>query len=178
MVNLICETHNHAFAKSFTEYPYVGRLTKDEKIIIGDMTKSMVKPKNILLTLKQHSTNNCTTMKQVCNARYAYCSSIRGSNSEMQQLMKLLERDQYIHWHELKDEDVVHDIFWTHSDAVKLSNTYNLVFFIDSTYKTNRYWLPLLDIVGVTHIGMTFSTAFAYLEGERINNGVWALEHF
>jgi len=52
MVNLICETHNHAFAKSFTEYPYVGRLTKDEKIIIGDMTKSMVKPKNILLTLK------------------------------------------------------------------------------------------------------------------------------
>ena len=86
MVNLICETHNHAFAKSFTEYPYVGRLTKDEKIIIGDMTKSMVKPKNILLTLKQHSTNNCTTMKQVYNVRYAYRFSIKGSNSEMQKL--------------------------------------------------------------------------------------------
>jgi len=97
MVKLICESHNHAWAKSFVGYLYVGRLTEDEKIIIGDMTKSMVKPKNILLTLKEHNANNCTTMKQVYNARYAYRSSIRGSNSEMQRLMKFLEHDQYIH---------------------------------------------------------------------------------
>ena len=43
---------------------------------------------------------------------------------------------------------------------------------------TNRYRLSLLDIIGVTPTGMTFSTAFAYLEGERVNNIVWALERF
>ncbi|KAH1232623.1 hypothetical protein GmHk_09G025232 [Glycine max] len=43
-------------------HPYVDRLTKDEKIIIVDMTKSMVKPRNILLTLKEHNANNYTTM--------------------------------------------------------------------------------------------------------------------
>ena len=84
MINLICETHNYALAKSFTGYSYADRLTEDEKIIIGDMTKSMVKQKNILLTLKEHNANNCTTMKQAYNARYAYHSSIRDSNSEMQ----------------------------------------------------------------------------------------------
>ncbi|KAH1229058.1 hypothetical protein GmHk_10G028905 [Glycine max] len=73
--------------KSFIGHPYVGRLTKDEKIIICDMTKSMVKPKNIILTLKEHNANNCTTMKQVYNARYAYRSSIRDNYSEMQQLI-------------------------------------------------------------------------------------------
>ncbi|KAL5165409.1 hypothetical protein HKD37_18G050537 [Glycine soja] len=108
-----------------------GRLTEDEKIIIGDMTKSMVKPKNILLTLKEHNANSCTTIKQVCNARYAYCSSIRSYN-------------------------------------MKLTNAYNLVYLIDSTYKTNRYKLSSLDIVA----------AFAYLEGEHVNNVVWALEQF
>jgi len=36
----------------------------------------------------------------------------------------------------------------------------------------------LLDIVGVTPIGMTFSTAFAYLEGEHLNNVVWTLQWF
>jgi len=97
MVKLICETHNHTLTKSLSGHPYVGRLTKDEKIILGDMTKSMVKPKNILFTLKEYNANNCTIMRQVYNARYAYCSSIRGSNIEMQQLMKLLERDMYIH---------------------------------------------------------------------------------
>jgi len=92
--------------------------------------------------------------------------------------MKLLEQDQYIHWPRLKDEDVVRDIFWCYPDAVKLCNACNLVFLIYSTYKTNRYKLPLLDFVGVTPTGMTFSAGFTYLEGEHVNNVVWALEQF
>jgi len=178
MVKLICGIHNHELVKSLVGHPYVERLTKDEKTLIADMTKSMVKPRNILLTLKEHNANNCTTIKQIHNARSAYCSSIRGSDIEMQHLMKLLERDQYIHWHRLKDQDVVRDIFWCHRDAVKLVNTCNLVFLIDNIYKTNRYRLPLLDFVGVTPTGMTFSVGFTYLEGEHLNNVVWALERF
>ena len=61
---------------------------------------------------------------------------------------------------------------------MKLCNACNLVFLIDSTYKTNRYRLPLLDFVGVIPTRMTFSTGFAYLEGECLNNVVWALEQF
>ena len=60
MMNLICETHNHALAKSFFGHLYAGRLTKNEKIIIGNMTKSMVKPRNIPLTLKEHNINSYT----------------------------------------------------------------------------------------------------------------------
>jgi len=107
----MCGSHNHELGKSLVGHPYASRLTKDEKIIIVDMTKSMVKPRNILLMLKEHNDNSYTIIKQVYNARNAYRSSIRGNNTEMQQLMKLLERDQYIHWHRLKDKDVVRDIF-------------------------------------------------------------------
>ncbi|KAH1213377.1 Protein FAR1-RELATED SEQUENCE 6 [Glycine max] len=128
MVKLICGIHNHELAKSLVGHPNAGRLTKEEKKIIADMTKSMVKLKNIFLTLK--------------------------------------------------DEVVVRDLFWCHPDAVKLCNACHLVFFIDSTYKTNRYRLPLLDFVGVTPTTMTFSAGFAYLEAERVKNIVWALERF
>ncbi|XP_028242187.1 protein FAR1-RELATED SEQUENCE 2-like [Glycine soja] len=156
MVKLICGIHNHEMAKSFVGPPYVGRLTKDEKIVVANMTKSMVKPRNILLTLMEHNANSYTTFKQIYNARHAYRSSIRRSNTKMQQLMILLDRDQYIHWHRMKDENVARDF----------------------TYKTNRYKLFLLDVIGVTPIRMTFSAAFAYLEGERLNNVVWALQRF
>ncbi|KAH1215974.1 hypothetical protein GmHk_13G037002 [Glycine max] len=139
MVKLICGIHNHELAKSLVGHPYAGQLTKDEKKIIADMTKLMVKPKNILLTLKEHNANSCTMIKQIYNARSAYRSSIRGADTKMQHLMKLLEH---------------------------------------STYKTNRYRIPLLDFVGVTPTAMTFSAGFAYLEGERVNNIVWALEWF
>ena len=77
MVKLICGIHNHEWAKSLVGHPYVRRLTKDENNIIADMTKSMVKPKNILLMLKEHKVNNCLTIKQIYNARNAYHSSIR-----------------------------------------------------------------------------------------------------
>ncbi|KAH1242526.1 Protein FAR1-RELATED SEQUENCE 5 [Glycine max] len=142
------------------------------------MTKWNVKPRNILLTLKEHNGNSCTIIKQIYNARSSYRSLIRGDDTEMQHLMRFLEGDQYIHWHRLKDQDVVRDLFWCHPDAVKLCNACHLVFLIDSTYKTNRYRLPLLDFVGVTPTGMTFSAGFAYLEDERVNNLVWALEWF
>jgi len=134
MVKLICGVHNHELAKSLVGHPYAGRLTKAEKTLIAYMTKSMVKPRNILLTLKEYNVNSCTTIKQIYNARSAFHSSIRGSDLEMQHLMKLLERDQYIYWHRIKDEDVVHDIFWCHPDSVKLVNSCNLVFLIDNTY--------------------------------------------
>ena len=128
MVKLMCESHNHELVKSLVGHSYVERLTKDENTIIVDMTKSMVKPKNILLTLKEHNVNSCTTIKQIYNARSAYRSSIRGSDTEMQHLMKLLERDQYIHCHRLKDEVVVRDLFWCHPDVVKLCNACHLMF--------------------------------------------------
>ncbi|KAH1194222.1 hypothetical protein GmHk_19G055070 [Glycine max] len=133
MVKLIYGIHNHELAKSLVGHPYVERLTKAEKTLIANMTKSMVKPRNILLTLKGYNANSCTTIKQIYNARSAYHSFIRGSDTEMQHLMKLLERDQYIRWNRLKDEDVVHDISWCHPDAMKLVNACNLVFLIDNT---------------------------------------------
>ncbi|KAL5138433.1 hypothetical protein HKD37_10G028608 [Glycine soja] len=71
-----------------------------------------------------------------------------------------------------EDEDVVHDIFWCHQDAVKLCNAYNLVFLIGSTYKTNRYRLLLLDFFGVTPTGMSFFAGFSYLEGLFLRHDV------
>jgi alpha-glucosidase len=59
---------------------------------------------------------------------------------------------------------VVHDLFWAYLDAFKLFNTFNLVLIIDSTYKTNRYRMPLLEVVGVTTTNLTFCVGFAYLE--------------
>ena len=68
MVKLICGVHNHEMAKKLVGHPYVGQLTKDEKIVVADMTKSMVKPRNILLTLKEHNDNSYTT-----NLQYETC---------------------------------------------------------------------------------------------------------
>ena len=55
--------------------------------MVIDMTKSVVKPKNILRTLKEHNDKNVTTIKQVYSARTTYRRSLRGPRIEMQHLM-------------------------------------------------------------------------------------------
>ncbi|XP_028191386.1 uncharacterized protein LOC114376908 [Glycine soja] len=62
MMKLMCGIHNHELGKSLVRHPYTERLTKDEKTIIADMImiKSMEKPRNILLTLKEHNVNRMT----------------------------------------------------------------------------------------------------------------------
>ncbi|XP_014523044.1 protein FAR1-RELATED SEQUENCE 5-like [Vigna radiata var. radiata] len=175
VLNVMCGHHNHELAETLVGHPYAGRLNMSEKSLLVDMTKSKVTPRNILLTLKQNNDRNVTTIKQIYNARQAYKRSIRGSRTELQQLMMLLDRDKYSYWSRCADDsNVITDLFWTHPDAVKLLNSFNVM--MDSTYKTNRYRLPLLEIVGMTCTGLTFSATFAFLSTEKQSNFTWALE--
>ncbi|KAJ1375943.1 MULE transposase domain [Sesbania bispinosa] len=54
-LNVVCDVHNHEVAESLEGHPYVGRLTVEEKSLLEDITKNMVKPRSILLTLKDHN---------------------------------------------------------------------------------------------------------------------------
>ena len=82
----------------------------------------------------------------------------------------------YVHWSRFEEGmNVVQDLSWTHSALVKL-NDFNIVLMIDNTCKTNRYMMPLLEVVGVTSTGLIFSVAFMLLASKLYHNFVWALE--
>jgi len=48
-VKLLCGSHNHDLADTLVGHSYAGRLINDEKCMLVDMTKTSVKPRNILL---------------------------------------------------------------------------------------------------------------------------------
>lgn len=48
---------------------------------------------------------------------------------------------------------------------------------MDCIYKTNKYRMPLLTIVGHTSIGTTYHVGFAFLESERSKDYAWVLKH-
>jgi len=81
--------------------------------MLVDMTKSLVKPTNILLTLKKNSEDNVTIINQVFNARYSYGRSVRGSIIKLQQLMMLLKRGEYIHCSRCDDIHSTHSSWKT-----------------------------------------------------------------
>jgi len=91
MVELICGSHNHDLVETMVGHPYAGKLSIEEKVMVEDMTKTSIKPRNILLTMKERNEKNVTTIKQVYNAMTVHRRSQRGHKTEMQQLMLLLE---------------------------------------------------------------------------------------
>jgi len=67
MVELICGSHNHDLAETLVGHPYARRLSVEENAMVKDMTKTSVKPKNILLIMKERNKKNVMTIKQVYN---------------------------------------------------------------------------------------------------------------
>ncbi|XP_012834315.1 PREDICTED: uncharacterized protein LOC105955159 [Erythranthe guttata] len=86
-----------------------------------------------------------------------------------------LKEDEYLSYHRSNELNAITDLLWIHPKCIKLAQSYPYVFVIDCTYKTNRYGLPFLEIVGFTCTNKTFSIAFAYLDHEKTENFEWAL---
>ena len=57
-----------------------------------------------------------------------------------------------------------------------IQNLFN-VLIMDSTYKTNRYLMPLFEVVGVAPTGKIFFVAFVFLKNEKEDSYIWELEH-
>lgn len=89
----------------------------------------------------------------------------------------LLDCGKYFHWRRcVESSDVVSNLFWTHPDAIKLLNAFNIILLMGNTYKTNKYKLLLLEIVGVTSTRLSFSASFVLLLSEREKNFICVLK--
>lgn len=74
---------------------------------------------------------------------------------------------------QIDDTKTMTDLFWAHPISLKLLRAFSHVLIMDCTYKTNRYRMPLLEIVGLTSTDMTFVVAFVYLQYEKEDNFTW-----
>ncbi|XP_008243695.1 PREDICTED: uncharacterized protein LOC103341929 [Prunus mume] len=68
-LEVVCEVHNHPISKYLQGHSFVGRLSIEENALLVDMSKSLVKPIDILVTIKDRDAMNVSTMKTIHNAR-------------------------------------------------------------------------------------------------------------
>ena len=52
VLQVVCGVHNHPAAANLEGHSYAGRLSSEETKLLIDMSKSLVKPRQILSTLK------------------------------------------------------------------------------------------------------------------------------
>jgi hypothetical protein len=67
-------------------------------------------------------------------------------------------------------------VLFAHPDSLVYLRAYPEVLLLDCTYKTNKYGMPLLDMINVNATGRSFCIAFAFLSGKTEEDYTWALK--
>lgn len=174
---MICEFHNHEPSLYLEGHPYPRRLTEYECRIVEDLLKKNVKPKDILSALKNLNPKNVSTLKTIYNADEKLRRREREGKTQMQGVMEFLDQNGYVYYSRANVlTNKLEDLFFAHPRSLEIWRAFPHVLLMDATYKTNKYGMPLLEIVGVTPTNMTFSIAFVYMHEEKQSNYVWALD--
>lgn len=77
--------------------------------------------------------------------------------------------------HRTDEEGHVIYLFMAHPRSIELFCKYHDILLLDCTYRTNRYKIPLLNIVSCTGMNTTIQLALVFLCSETKNDYIWAL---
>ena len=69
MILVVWGVHNHLASEYLERHSFAGRLSEEEERFVVDMSKSLVRPRDISHTLKQRNKLNISAMRTVYNAR-------------------------------------------------------------------------------------------------------------
>ncbi|CAG8671174.1 9695_t:CDS:2 [Cetraspora pellucida] len=114
--------------------------------------------------------------KDVYNAlNYQARDRIKGLSQVAELLNNLQNKDKYKITYSVKNNRL-HSLFFTTSDSLMTFEHYSEVILMDSTYKTNRFGMPLLLISGVDAMGITFLIASRLISDETVLSFCWVLQ--
>ena len=134
-------------------------------------------PAEILTSERQTNPDTKLTSQDIYNAKKLIRKKKLGRYTPTQALLKALHRDRWFVKVKLrKHTNEVKRMFFVDKNVAKILSQNSEVLYLDCTYKTNKYKMPLMTIAGQTALGTTFLIGFAFLSNEKQGNFEWVLE--
>ena len=168
--------HNHMPSKHPSAHPVHRRLSTTDANKVSALSNAGVSPKDIRTFLHQNS-DSLATQQDIYNQIAVAKREIFEGQSNINALASQMEKDGFCCRIQLAQDNRVTAVFFAHPDSLSYLKAYPDVLLLDCTYKTNKYKMPLLDIIGVDACQRSFCIAFAFLSGEAELDYSWALEH-
>ncbi|XP_076916955.1 PKS-NRPS hybrid synthetase cheA-like [Bidens hawaiensis] len=157
-------------------HPYAMRFTSDENVVVADMYQNRSTSRDTLSNLKAKDNKNSSSLRTVYNERKKLLEKECGGESPMNVLFNQLIGKKFIHHDRTNPAtNALEDLFFIHPTSYMIYRAFPHVLIIDTKYNTNVYKLPLVQIVGVTSTGKTFTIALAFISHEKEDNFTWLL---
>lgn len=166
--------HNHEPSWDPTAHPIHRTLSKEGASQVATLTNAGIAPKGIRTYIRQNTSSIATQQdiyNRIADARREACEGQSSINALANQLFKEGFWSQF----QTGSDDRVKAVLFAHPDSVVYLQSYPDVLILDCTYKTNKYGMSLLDVIGVDACQRSFCIAFAFLGGETEEEYIWAL---
>lgn len=169
------DEHNHA--PSPPEAFAVNRqFTQADLVIIEDDYKTHIPPATTLARLRNLNPGKNFLMRDLHNQRAKIRRQELAKVSPIQHLLQELQTsDLWIVAHQSDGYEQITQLFFAFEHSLDLLKMNSDVLFIDCTYKTNKYNMPLCIFNGVSACNKSFYIGFAFLQHEDKDSYHWVL---
>ncbi|KAJ2975527.1 hypothetical protein NQ176_g5473 [Zarea fungicola] len=167
--------HNHEPSTQASAHPVHRRVSSADMSTIHNLANAGVAPKEIRSYLRTHS-KTLATQQDVYNCIARGKRDLAKGQSNIHALANELDAEGFWNRMQLDENGRVTAVLFAHPQSLAYLKSYPDLLVLDCTYKTNKYKMPLLDIVGVDACQRSFCIAFAFLSGESEGDYTWALD--
>jgi MULE transposase domain len=163
--------HNHEPSQDYRAHPTHRRIlfSKADQETAVRLYQSGAKTKTVMSNLREKYHGTCPVTRQdLSNFRHRMVGEALQGRSPIQALLDEIDEDSDIMSKTLVDnENQITHLFLVHRKSVDIIRQNHDILLMDCTYKTNRYRMPLLNIIGVTSMHTTINLGFVFMHREK-----------
>lgn len=115
-------------------------------------------------------------VRDIRNALYCQRDVWLAGRTPIQGMFDLITEHKWAFRTTTSTNGTLQSLFMASPHGIELARRFPTVIGLDCTYKTNRFNLPLLHMVGTTKTHKTFTIALCFMHSEVEERYVWALE--
>lgn len=171
-------THNHDPSTSSASHPKYRSQTRGEAVRLQIAVDAEIglKASQIYAKLVRKHPDLVITRKDIYNEIAKVREGLLGGKAPIEYLFSKLDHNKF--WFRAKQDPKLRltHLFIAHPASIKIYKDHPDVLIMDCTYKTNRYNMPLFNIIGVTGMNTTIHVAQVYLRKEKKPDFVWVLQ--
>ncbi|KAK7586284.1 hypothetical protein V3481_009030 [Fusarium oxysporum f. sp. vasinfectum] len=168
-------SHNHEPSWHKSAHPVHRQLSDVDRSTISRLTNAGVAPKDIRTYIRQNS-NTIATQQDIYNRIADSKRELCEGQSTIHAFANQLDKEGFWNRMQLDSDNRITAVLFAHPESLAYLKAYPDLLFLDCTYKTNKYGMPLLDMIGVDACQRFFCIAFAFLNGEAEQDFIWALD--
>jgi len=166
-------THNHQPSQYPSAHP-IHRQLSTNTLQITSLSNAGVTPKEIQTVVRE--SGSLATRQDIYNRIADARRDTHEGQSPIHALVNQLDKEGFWSRIQFAPDGRVTAVLFAHPDSLAYLQAYPELLLLDCTYKTNKYGMPLLDMIGVDATQRSFCIAFAFLSGETEEDYTWALE--